>query len=172
MKFSGTIIGMRKRAVFPAIAGVLVAIAMCSPLGIAQRTVSCASDNGKRHYCDMDTRGGVSMIRQRSDTACEEGYSWGYDRRGIWVDHGCRAEFSIDADYGAPPPVTERLTLTCSSENGKRNYCSADTRRGVRMFHQISSARCTEGYSWGFDRHGVWVDHGCRAEFRLREGMR
>lgn len=153
-------------------AGVFAVMAMATQPGMAQRSVACSSDNGKRHYCDVDTRGGVSMVRQRSDAACEEGYSWGYDRRGIWVDHGCRADFSIDADYGAPPPVSERLTLACSSDDGKRHYCPADTRRGVRMYHQVSSARCTEGYSWGFDRHGVWVDHGCRADFRLHEGIR
>ena len=150
----------------------LMAAAMTGLPAAAERSISCSSDNGKRHYCDVDTRGGVSMTRQRSDAACEEGYSWGYDRRGIWVDHGCRADFSVDSGYGAPPPVSERLTLACSSEDGKRHYCPADTQRGVRMFHQLSSTRCTEGYSWGFDRHGIWVDHGCRAEFRLHEGIR
>jgi hypothetical protein len=35
------------------------------------------------------------MINQRSGSRCEQGYSWGYDRRGIWVDHGCRADFAI-----------------------------------------------------------------------------
>lgn len=149
------------------LASLVMVIAMTGGSAVAQRSISCSSDNGKRHYCDVDTRGGVSMTRQRSDAACEEGYSWGYDRQGIWVDHGCRAEFSVDSGYGAPPPASERLTLTCSSDDGKRHSCPADTRRGVRMFHQISSARCTEGYSWGFDRRGVWVDHGCRAEFRL-----
>ena len=163
---------MGNRSLFPVIAGVLFVMAMGSHPGMAERAIACSSDNGKRHYCDVDTRGGVTMVRQRSDAGCEEGYSWGYDRRGIWVDHGCRADFSIDADYGAPPPVSERLTLACSSDDGHRHYCPADTRRGVRMYHQISSARCTEGYSWGFDRHGVWVDHGCRADFRLHEGIR
>jgi hypothetical protein len=151
--------------------GLLALTVFLSP-GMAQRSISCSSDNGKRRYCDVDTRGGVSLVRQRSDTACEEGYSWGYDRKGIWVDHGCRAEFAVDAGYGAPPPPIERLTLTCASNNGKRYYCPADTSRGVRMFHQLSSTRCSEGYSWGFDRNGIWVDHGCRAEFRLHEGMR
>lgn len=163
---------MGNRSLFPVIAGVLFVMAMGLQRGMAQRAVACSSDNGKRHYCDVDTRGGVTMVRQHSDAACEEGYSWGYDRRGVWVDHGCRADFSIDADYGAPPPVSERLTLACSSDDGKRHYCAADTRRGVRMYHQMSHARCTEGYSWGFDRHGVWVDHGCRADFRLHEGMK
>ena len=37
----------------------------------------------------------VQLLKQRSDSACRQGYSWGYDRRGIWVDHGCRADFQI-----------------------------------------------------------------------------
>ena len=53
----------------------------------------CSSDDGGRHYCEADTRGDVDLIRQHSDAPCEEGVSWGFDRRGIWVDHGCRAEF-------------------------------------------------------------------------------
>jgi Protein of unknown function (DUF3011) len=163
---------MRIRASLGAVACAIAIAAMTVRPATAQRSITCASQDGKRHYCDVETRGGVSMVRQRSDAACEEGYSWGYDRRGIWVDHGCRAEFAVNADYGAPPPAIERLTLSCSSADGKRHYCPADTRNGVRIFHQMSSAHCTEGYSWGFDRHGVWVDHGCRADFRLQEGMR
>lgn len=161
----------RIRALTGIAAAVLSVVAIATPAR-AQRSISCSSDNGKRHYCDVETRGGVSMVRQRSDTACEEGYSWGYDRRGIWVDHGCRADFTVGADYAAAPPAPERLTLTCSSDDGKRHYCPADTSRGVRIFHQRSSARCTEGYSWGFDREGIWVDHGCRGDFRLHQGMR
>jgi hypothetical protein len=49
-----------------------------------------------RHYCSADTRGGVTLVKQRSDSACRQGYSWGYDRRGIWVDHGCRADFQLN----------------------------------------------------------------------------
>jgi hypothetical protein len=48
-----------------------------------------------RHYCQADTRGGVQLIKQRSDSSCRQGRSWGFDRRGIWVDHGCRADFQV-----------------------------------------------------------------------------
>jgi hypothetical protein len=58
--------------------------------------VSCSSDNGRRRYCDADTRGGVRLVRQRSDVACERGSSWGFDDRGIWVDRGCRADFALE----------------------------------------------------------------------------
>ncbi|MGA8593505.1 MAG: DUF3011 domain-containing protein [Bryobacteraceae bacterium] len=61
-----------------------------------QQTVSCYSDDGRRRYCDADTRRGVQLIRQRSGAPCQQGYSWDYDTSGIWVDHGCRADFRVD----------------------------------------------------------------------------
>jgi Protein of unknown function (DUF3011) len=60
------------------------------------RMVSCSSDDGRRRYCEADTRGGVRLVRQRSDVACERGNSWGFDDRGIWVDRGCRADFALE----------------------------------------------------------------------------
>ena len=63
--------------------------------GSNQRTVSCYSDDGTRRYCDADTRNGVDLIRQRGTARCERGYSWDYDARGVWVDHGCQAEFRL-----------------------------------------------------------------------------
>jgi hypothetical protein len=33
--------------------------------------------------------------REHSDSSCRQGRSWGFDRRGIWVDHGCRADFQV-----------------------------------------------------------------------------
>jgi hypothetical protein len=62
---------------------------------------------------------------------------------------------------------TDRNTLICSSTSGSRTYCDADTSRGVRRVRQIGDVRCIEGYTWGFDEKGVWVDRGCRAEFAL-----
>src|SRR5262245_65924838 len=61
--------------------------------------IYCASDNGRINYCGADTRGGVRLIRQRSDAPCISGRTWGYDRRGIWVDRGCRAEFITGTNY-------------------------------------------------------------------------
>jgi hypothetical protein len=142
----------------------------------AQQSITCSSDNMKRNYCRADTRGGVRMVRQRSDAQCRQGYSWGYDRGGIWVDRGCRADFVIGGYPPGPgygpglgpgrPPAGQ--TITCSSDDMRRHYCAADTRGGVRMVRQRSDARCQQGYSWGYDRRGIWVDHGCRADFLVR----
>jgi len=57
--------------------------------------VTCSSDDMRRNYCAADTRDGVRLVRQRGDASCRQGSTWGYDRRGIWVDRGCRADFAI-----------------------------------------------------------------------------
>jgi len=59
------------------------------------RLVTCSSNHGERVYCDADTRDGVQLVRQISGSPCRQGSTWGYDRRGIWVDRGCRADFSV-----------------------------------------------------------------------------
>ena len=57
-------------------------------------TQVCSSD-GRRTFCDADTHGGVRLFRQIGEARCQEGYSWGYTERGIWVDRGCQAEFVV-----------------------------------------------------------------------------
>jgi hypothetical protein len=137
------------------------------------RQLTCASDDGNRHYCAADTRYGVRMVNQRSGSPCRQGYSWGYDRRGIWVDRGCRADFIVMVPprpvpgYGPGGPPPPGAVITCSSNNGGRQYCPADTRRGVRLVRQRSDSPCRQGYTWGFDNRGIWVDRGCRADFAL-----
>jgi hypothetical protein len=166
---------MRIRGFLLAALSAIALSAVAVPAAKAQ-TITCSSDNGRRNYCPADTRGGVQMVRQRSGSPCTQGSTWGFDRRGIWVDRGCRADFVINRyapgrpgrpGYGPGRPPTGQ-TITCSSDNGRRNYCAADTRRGVQLVRQRSDARCTQGYSWGYDRRGIWVDRGCRADFVVR----
>jgi hypothetical protein len=56
-------------------------------------------------------------------------------------------------------------TLTCSSADGRRTVCEADTRNGVLLSRQLGSVRCVEGYNWGYSEEGIWVNRGCQAEF-------
>ena len=65
---------------------------------------------------------------------------------------------------GAPPG---NAVIRCSSDDGRRAFCAVDTQRGVRMVRQISGSPCEQGRTWGFDRRGIWVDRGCRAEFEV-----
>ena len=64
--------------------------------------ITCSSNNLQRNNCRVDTRNGVRLIRQLSDSRCNG--NWGYDRNRIWVRNGCRAEFLVgsrnDGRYG------------------------------------------------------------------------
>jgi hypothetical protein len=66
---------------------------LCLPLNAQEGRLTCASNNGRYRYCRADTQNRVQLVRQMSGSRCNQGYSWGFDYRGIWVDRGCRAEF-------------------------------------------------------------------------------
>lgn len=138
----------------------------------AGRVLTCSSDDGKRRYCDADTRRGVRLSRQISGTACVETKTWGYDNRGIWVDRGCRAEFVVGSGgnwHGAQGDWQgQGQIVTCSSDNGRRNYCrtNGDISR-ITLSRQLSGSSCVRDSTWGVDGRGLWVDRGCRAEFAI-----
>jgi len=73
---------------------VIAALTLLSlPLNAQEGSLTCASNDGRYHYCRADTQNRVQLVRQISNSRCSQGYSWGFDYRGIWVDRGCRAEF-------------------------------------------------------------------------------
>lgn len=57
-------------------------------------------------------------------------------------------------------------TVTCSSNNNRRNWCEMP-RRNVSLSRQISGSSCIRGQTWGSDDRGIWVDRGCRGEFLI-----
>ena len=146
--------------------------ALPSPQGPG--TIYCASDDGKRNYCQTNVNGGVQLTKQRSQSPCVFGQTWGYDKRGIWVDRGCRAEFSAGFSGGGPGNGGPNwggwgnaYNIYCASDDMRRNWCPVDTRGGVRLARQRSQSACVWGSTWGYDKKGVWVDRGCRADFEI-----
>jgi hypothetical protein len=133
------------------------------------QTINCSSNDGRRNWCDIGRNRDVQLVRQISGSACIQGQTWGVDGRGLWVDRGCRADFAIGrgGGYGPPPPPPAQ-TITCSSNDGRRNWCDVGGRRDIRFSRQISGSACVQGDTWGIDRRGIWVDRGCRAEFFVR----
>lgn len=124
--------------------------------------VTCESDDGQARHCAMDTSRGVQIESQLSQSPCVEGQGWGYDQRGVWVDHGCRAEFtSATATAGAAADQTVR----CESGDGHYRFCRAAFLGGVVLLRQLSNTPCVEDRTWGWKPQGVWVNHGCRADF-------
>jgi hypothetical protein len=64
-------------------------------------------------------------------------------------------------------PAFASRTVSCESSGYRYKYCRVDTDNEVRLERKRSSADCRQGYSWDDDRHGIWVDHGCGAGFRV-----
>lgn len=59
--------------------------------------------------------------------------------------------------------------ITCESKNDRRSYCNVSGIRdaNVELDRQLSKSPCIAEQTWGIDSRGVWVDGGCRAEFRV-----
>lgn len=137
--------------------------------------VRCESRDYRQVYCDIDVSGGVRIVNQLSSTACVEGRTWGWDRRGVWVSGGCRGEFEIatrggyEGGYSQGGGYNDRV-VRCESRDYSQVYCNVDARGGVRLVNQLSGAACVEGQTWGADRRGLWVRGGCRGEFELGRG--
>ncbi len=118
------------------------------------QTVYCASDDGRRHSCNMNTTGGVRLTNQRSGSACTQGQTWGWDRNSVWVDRGCRAEFTSGnsgGNWGGGGGGSNSGTVYCASDDGKRQTCNMNTNGGVRLTNQRSGSAASR------DRPGVGV---------------
>ncbi|MGW8194705.1 MAG: DUF3011 domain-containing protein [Desulforhopalus sp.] len=63
--------------------------------------------------------------------------------------------------------VFAREIVHCKSNDFKYRYCRVATGNHVSLDRQLSTTRCRYGKNWGYDRHGIWVDRGCEANFRV-----
>lgn len=158
--------------------------------------IGCESSNGRYKLCQVAIRGNVRLVRERSRADCVEGKSWGWSEAGIWVDRGCRGEFSYTprtvGGHGAGrddhrgrdgwrdgwrderggregwrDERGERGELRCESNRGRTVFCPAPVQGNVVLTKQLSHAPCRYGDTWTFDRGGISVRDGCRAEFRF-----
>lgn len=57
--------------------------------------ISCDSKKYKFRYCAVRVDEYAELIRQRSQNACRFNKTWGFDRNGVWVKKGCRADFAV-----------------------------------------------------------------------------
>ena len=149
--------------------GFVIIVSLFTTAVFAEKIV-CESDRGSRHECAFEGFGRVELLHQLSRTDCVEGRTWGLEgRHRVWVSNGCRAEFVIhreshDDDRGGEHR-RRGVLVVCESENNTRHRCSVDTDAGVRISRQLSRNDCVQGRTWGYDRRGIWVTNGCRAEF-------
>jgi len=136
-------------------------------------TLRCESTDRRQRTCSTGWRDAV-LVRQLSDTRCVQGSTWGFRNGSIWVNDGCRGEFAEGRGHGGGNGGgwgngNPNYQVTCSSDNQRRRYCNWDRSQGRPVVvKQLSSTRCDEGRTWGFQGNQVWVDDGCRARFGAR----
>ena len=145
--------------------------------------IRCQSKRDRDNYCTADTSGGVKLRRVLSSARCVEGETWGYDRTGIWVREGCRADFDVPRAYssgrgwssqrgygryfrdGAQDSQGVAERVVCEARGKVRVVCPVEGIQNVDLVYERSRERCRFNVSWGFDDKAIWVDQGCRAEF-------
>jgi hypothetical protein len=135
------------------------------PGGPGGPLVRCESDNGRYRECHIPGRARIQLVRQLSESACIEGRTWGTRADRVWVNQGCRAEFS--AFGGAWSGAGWGRSIVCASEDQRTVTCPWNARLGrPRLLEQVSSTTCRRGYNWGQTRSGdIWVSRGCRGRF-------
>ena len=133
-----------------------------------QTSIRCQSSSSRHQQCATPWPGRSRLVRQLTAHKCIEGVSWGTNPGQVWTSRGCGGEFL--PDDGRPPSPPTGQSVTCSSNNNNLSTCNWDSRHGRPvLIEQLSSAPCIEGQSWGYDqKHGLWVNNGCRARFGVR----
>lgn len=151
------------------LAGAALAGSVHASPGYGGGIVRCESHDGRSRECPVGYARDARLLRQLSRSPCIEGETWGVTRRALWVSRGCRGEFLVDDrgrddDYGRGPGGSQYIR--CESDDGRWNRCAAPRGR-VELVRQLSRSACVRGQSWGTDGRGIWVNGGCRAEFRI-----
>jgi hypothetical protein len=96
----------------------------------------------------------ATNVGYNTEDRYKDGHNNGYNAGG---------DLNGTSGYNGNDRFTRRVT--CESSNYKRKYCTFDTRSGVRLSRTVGNSQCVKGSSWDYDKSGIWVDRGCRAEF-------
>jgi hypothetical protein len=62
----------------------------------ADSYVTCKSEGYRYQVCPIQDHGYVRISNKLSKAACIQGKTWDYDKRSVWVDDGCAAEFIVE----------------------------------------------------------------------------
>lgn len=91
----------------------------------AQTTTVCQSIDYQPATCSLDTRGGVVLDKEYSNSICAG--NWGYEDGFVWVENGCRARFRAAGNFGfgrerSQPDLREDFCPSYCPEEGDREY--------------------------------------------------
>jgi hypothetical protein len=146
--------------------------------GGSGKKITCSSQDGRYRECRTSFIGMAELTNKLSGSDCLANRDWGQRGNVIWVNNGCRAEFT---DVGSGlwngnggdnnGGYNGAYSISCASNSGQFTTCGWDSNYGQpRLLRQDSNNACLEGRTWGYDynRGVVWVDRGCRGTFGVR----
>lgn len=151
------------------------ALLLSSPVmaGTKTKHVKCSSKDGDFKRCKVSgikKISNMSVKKRYSDSKCKKGYSYGYDKKSIWVDHGCRAKFNVRYKKSSSSKYKTK-SVKCSSKDHDFKRCRVKHAKKIKNMSvkkRYSDASCKKGYSYGYSKKSIWVDHGCRAKFKVK----
>ena len=98
--------------------------------------------------------------RQDRDRTNDYGYDYGYQNR-IYSRYDTYRDNYWRSSYSQPDLVR------CESVDGRLRTCGTGIDGRVELVRQLSDQPCRFRMNWGYDSRGIWVDRGCRADFRV-----
>lgn len=130
----------------------------------------CESTRNQTSECPVDPSATVRVATQRSGAACTEGQSWGRLAGSLYVSRGCRADFEVTPSSRPTTfarPTNTTYWIICESRDNRRYYCRIGDLDVPRLEKQLGGTSCVEGTTWGVAEGFLWVDDGCRGEFKI-----
>ncbi len=154
-------IGIKIASLFLGVSSLFLAL----QAGADQVEIRCASKNFRTEYCAVDGRiVDVVLTRQLSHASCDRNWTW--DRGGITVNNGCRAEFLVTRRGGHHGSSGGYTLESCSSIGRNPNTCYLPGwAYDIQLEQVVSHASCNYNWTWGSNY--IFVDNGCRAVFRV-----
>jgi len=105
---------------------------------------------------------GYAAVQDSRDDAYREGY-----RDGARNDND-RSDGYRNDGYNRDNGRHGDNVIRCESIDNRRAYCGTNGARSVALMNRISDASCIKNRTWGYNGRNIWVDRGCRADFRMR----
>ncbi|KAK6172208.1 hypothetical protein SNE40_015922 [Patella caerulea] len=110
----------------------------------------------------------MDVKRKLSRSSCNSGYSYGHNGTTIWVNHGCRAIFTICYEGMTSATTCTDPQLSSSGYRYNSKVIIGATRiLTMDVKRKLSRSSCNSGYSYGHNGNTIWVNHGCRAIFTI-----
>lgn len=92
-------------------------------------------------------------------------------RSALWIGlaglFGPLGALALRPQSGAAQANLSPELVTCESIRKQRRECVVPTDAAVRLVRRLGPSPCDSGSSWGRRGSTLWVDQGCRAEFRV-----